>query len=217
MSGSYACLECESMSRFRPGAIFFSRHWARRSNNWWWKRSRWHSWHSQGTAMNRLDIWWLKKETTGPRYDRGPMYMCMMIALLCSSISLFLWGPVPGSNIQKDLSQFTQILLAGMLMLGSSICLFGAASGSLVAKKWSRRQSYNCGIAGMPAVLASLIFYTWAIYAGSTNIASGLGATLSPLLAIGTILNGLIFWLEKRRIQRNIHKIIQTEFNNEPE
>jgi hypothetical protein len=162
--------------------------------------------------MNRLDLWWTNHEKTR-RYDHSPMYVCMMIALSLSGISLFLWGPAEGSSLAL-LDIGIQLLFAGMLMFGSLICLFGSATGTkYFFKNWSQRRSYRIGISGVPAVVTSLLFYTISVYSAAQNIQSSLGGTLTPLLCLGATLNGIYFQLEVRRIERNVDRLTEGEYD----
>jgi hypothetical protein len=156
--------------------------------------------------MNRFDSWWTDHEKTR-RYDHGPMYVCMMLALSLSGASLFLWGPAEGSSLAQ-LDKVMQLFFAGMLMFGSFICLLGSATGTkYFFKNCNQRRSYRIGIAGLPTVVTSLVFYTISIYSAAQNIQSSLGGTLTPLLCVGAALNGVYFQLEVRRIERNLDRL----------
>jgi hypothetical protein len=165
-------------------------------------------------VIERLDGWWTR-HSDFRRYDRGPMYLTMMIALMFSAVSMLIQGPVPGSNLE-ELSEITQTMLALFLFAGSGLCVFGATVGSKYwFPRWGRIRSYRVGICGVPAVVTSLGFYSYAIYAGAVNVASALGGTLGPLMTLGTLINGFYFYLETRRIERNIVLVKKIEGQEE--
>lgn len=184
-----------------------SRHWWRSSTRWfnrsYQKANRW-----PGRFVELADHWW---RTRKRRYDRGPVYMAMILALWFTSISMILIGPVPDSSI-SELSSSTQRMLSISLFLGSSICLIGASSGSrYFLDSWKITKSYQWAIIGMPFIATSIGFYGYAVYVHTPNWASALGATLAPLLGMGGCFNSIFIWLESRRIEANVATITARE------
>lgn len=155
-------------------------------------------------------MWW-SHASDERRYDHGPMYVTTMLALWFTSISMILLGPTPTGPI-SDLSEITQIMLSDLLLMGSTTCLIGSASGThLLFRKWKRTRCYNWGIVGIPMVCTTIIFYGYAVAVNTQNFASALGGTLGPFLGIGCAVNGFYLWLEIRRIERNVEKLKQLE------
>lgn len=153
--------------------------------------------------ITKLDTWW-EEHSAGRRYDRGPMYFWMMLASFLTSISMILTGPVPNGSI-SELTFLEQSVLSWVLFLGSGLSVFSAMTGSRFwFPNWSRVKSYGMGLIGVPLVTSAYLFYAYAIVLGTENWQSALGGTLVPCLALGAAINGVYFFLEIRRIQRNV-------------
>ncbi|AXH46871.1 membrane protein [Mycobacterium phage Aminay] len=155
---------------------------------------------------NRVDRWW-SRVASDRRIDHGPMYVFVTTAMMLISLSLMLVGPVPKSSL-AGLSEATQDLLAIALFLGSATCFNGLASGTRFWRpKANKLSCYQLGIAGTPAVFGSLVVYGWATIAATTSWVSAVSGVLPPAIALGAITNGITFWLEVRRIRRNMATI----------
>ncbi|AKU45332.1 hypothetical protein MADRUGA_42 [Mycobacterium phage Madruga] len=157
-----------------------------------------------------LDAWW-EKNSSQRRYDRGPMYFWVMFASLLTAISMILTGPIPNGSI-SELNESEQIILAWTLLVGATISTFASLTGSrFLFPHWTRVKSYSVGLIGVPLVSSSFSFYAYALYINTANITSGLSGTLVPCLALGSAINGVYFFLEIRRIQRNVKFLKETD------
>jgi vacuolar-type H+-ATPase subunit I/STV1 len=138
------------------------------------------------------------------RLDHGPMYMCVMFALLMVSMSMIAVGPVPNSVVD-ELSNSTQDLLALCIFVGSAICVTGITLGTRFLRRGiDIRRCYILQICGMPAVTVSLWVYGWAIIHGTESWTSALGGVMGPMIGLGALINAVTFVREIRRINRNI-------------
>jgi hypothetical protein len=100
-------------------------------------------------------------------------------------------------------------MLALTLFIGSTIALVGVATGTRFFRpRIDPRRAYRLGIAGAPAYAASLAVYGWAIIAGTPSWPSALGGVLGPLIGLGALINAFTFWLEVRRIDHGVAKLI---------
>lgn len=154
-------------------------------------------------VLKKLDAWW-EAHSAGRRYDRGPMYFWTMVASLINGFSMILIGPSPNISV-SELNDLEQKLLAWTLFIGSAIAVFAATTGSRFwFPNFTRVQSYMVGLLGIPLVTASYLFYSYAIAMEVQDFTSALGGVLIFCVAIGTIINGLFFYLETRRIIHNL-------------
>lgn len=161
-------------------------------------------------SLTKLDEWWEGRFAVR-RYDRGPMYICMMIAVMLTAISIIILGPVPESSI-SELSSDLQKTLSTILLIGGVTCTIGSLLGSrFFFPGFSVVRSYGIGLIGIPLVASSMFFYGYAVMINTNNFASALGGTFAPLLGIGAAMNGVYFLLEIRRIQRNMEAIQAAE------
>jgi hypothetical protein len=146
------------------------------------------------------------------RLDHGPMYVCVIFALFLWSLSLLIAGPIKYS-VLDELSDETQDALALCIFAGSSMCLIGILSGTrFFARHTDPRRSYLWGVAGTPTTTAAVWIYFWAVVHGATSpLLSGMGSALSLLIPVGAFINAGLFLIERRRITRNIPKVLQQE------
>ena len=162
------------------------------------------------SVVHKLDNWW-ETHSAGRRYDRGPMYFWMMVACMITGLSLLIIGPTPQGSIDK-LDDGLEKVLAVLLFSGSAVCTFAATTGSRFwFPRWSRVLSYGVGLVGLPIVISSLMFYAYAVSNNTDNFTSALGGAFALLLALGAAINGVYFWLEMRRITRNVKFIKETD------
>lgn len=149
-----------------------------------------------------LDVWWSRRKR---RYDRGPVYVCVMIAVASFALSASILGPTPGGVVTEVLSKQTSDLMALCILFGSLVCLFGICAGSRwFFPKTSIRRCCQIGIIGSPALAVGLLVYGGAVVVGTGNPIVALGGILGPMIAIGDIVNAFFLVLEIRRIDRNI-------------
>jgi hypothetical protein len=157
-------------------------------------------------VIHKLDDWW-ETHSAGRRYDRGPMYFWMMVAALITGISLIILGPSPTGPVSKT-DPSVQNILAWILTIGAGASTFAASTGSRFwFPRWSRVLSYGVGMVGIPLVCASMLFYGYAVLQNTPNFLSTVGGAFCPLLALGAAINAVYFYLEVRRINRNVVKI----------
>lgn len=143
------------------------------------------------------------------RKDHGPMYVCVMIGLFGWSLSLLIAGPIRYSIID-ELSDTAQNILAGSIFVGSSMCLTGIVLGTrFIRRNIDIRICYAWGAAGTPGVSVAVGVYFWAAVHGSVSpILSGMAGALSLMIPVGAVWNAVYFWRERRRIERNIPRLL---------
>lgn len=92
----------------------------------------------------KIDGWWTR-HSDGRRYDRGPMYLSVLVGLFLTAISMLLQGPTPTGPISAALDAASQTMLATSMLIGTGSMLFGSAAGARlffqngsapVATKW---------------------------------------------------------------------------------
>ena len=160
---------------------------------------------------HKIDSWWTR-HSDGRRYDRGPMYLCVLAGMFLYAFSMLLKGPVPQGSVDSALNTSTQAMLSTSIVIGAASMLFGSAAGSrFFFPKWQRTRCYQVGIAGVPISVTGLIIYSWAIISETQNFLSAMGGAMTPLMAIGLSVNGFYFTLEIRRIERNVDVIKREE------
>jgi hypothetical protein len=143
------------------------------------------------------------------RLDHGPMYICVIVALFLWSLSLLIAGPVRYSIID-ELNDTAQNWLGGGIFIGSSMCLTGIVLGTrFVRPHIDIRTCYAWGAAGTPAISIAVWVYFWAAVAGSLSpVLSGMSSAFSLLVPVGVVWNAINFWIERRRIERNIPRAL---------
>lgn len=159
----------------------------------------------------KIDGWWTR-HSDGRRYDRGPMYLSVLVGLFLTAISMLLQGPTPTGPISAALDAASQTTLATSMLIGTGSMLFGSAAGArFFFPKWQRTRCYQVGIAGVPISVTGLVMYSWATITETPNFLSAMGGAMTPLMAIGLSVNGFYFTLEIRRIERNVNVIKREE------
>jgi hypothetical protein len=148
-----------------------------------------------------LDVWWEHKSGE-LRLDHYPANLCLLIGLICSSLSIILIGPVPNSRLTL-MSPDLQILMCICIFIGCLIKLHGVLAHS---RYWfpniSLKHCYQLGYNGAPIGAAGLFVYGFYLLEGTQNWLSALGTILTPLLGLGILLQGGVYWLESRRIEK---------------
>lgn len=143
------------------------------------------------------------------RKDHGPMYICVIIGLFLWSLSLLIAGPIRYS-ILDELNDTAQNILGVSIFLGSSMCLIGILLGTrFIRPKIDIRLCYAWGAAGTPAVSIAVWVYFWAVVHGSVSpVLSGMSGALSLMIPLGAVWNAVYLWRERRRIERNIPRVL---------
>lgn len=159
-----------------------------------------------------IDNWWSRHTR---RYDRGPVYVSVMISVVCYAISASITGPVPGSPINPILSPLTQDMMSMCILIGGSLCLLGTSVGSKhFFPKVSLKRAYTLGVIGVPMLAVGLVVYGVALTLGYSSFTAALGGVLGPLIAVGDIVQAFFLFLEIRRINRNIPLVVAVESSN---
>lgn len=148
----------------------------------------------------RMDDWWEKHAATH-RLDRNPANFCMLLGLVLSSLSIILRGPVPNSAL-SEMGDNLQLSMCGCIFGGLCIKLYGILGHS----RWFRpgmslRKAYQKGYQGAPVAAAGMFVYAYYLEANTSTWTSALGAALTPFLGLGILLQGILYWLEARRIE----------------
>lgn len=154
-------------------------------------------------SLAALDNWWTH-HVEDLRFDRAPMYVCVIFGSLFVAVSLYLVGPPPGSAV-NTLSIDFQKLLAAVLGFGCCVALFGTFAGSkLFFPNLNRQTTYKIGLAAAPAIISSMVVYSWTVMTEVESFTSALGGLIAPAIAFGNMVEASIFFFELRRISHNI-------------
>lgn len=155
-----------------------------------------------------LDLWW-EIHSENLRLDHNLANLCMLIGLICASSSVLLLGPSPTSAL-RVMPPELQIAMCCCIFTGCIIKMHGVFSNS---RFWFPRMSlkhcYQLGYNGAPIATAGLFVYGWYLLSNTPTWTSALGAVLTPLLGLGILLQGFVYWLEARRIERVERRMIQ--------
>jgi hypothetical protein len=93
--------------------------------------------------------------------------------------------------------------MCACILVGGLVKLHGVLSHS---RLWfpgtTLRRCYQLGYTGAPIASAGLFVYGYFILEHTHNWTSALGGVLTPLLGLGVLLQGGVYWLEARRIER---------------
>jgi hypothetical protein len=145
------------------------------------------------------DIWWRHK--TDRRLDRYPANLCLLFGLIFASMSILLIGPTPSSKLTL-MSTDLQMMMCACIFGGCIIKLHGVLAHS---RFWfpnmPLKYCYQLGYNGAPIAAAGLFVYGFYLLEGTPNWTSALGTLLTPLLGLGVLLQGVLYWLEARRIE----------------
>lgn len=154
-----------------------------------------------------LDLWW-DETSSSRRLDHYPANLCMLIGLILSSFSIVLQGPSP-TSVLVDMSPEMQIAMCVCIFGGCVIKLHGVLSHTRI---WfpskPLRKCYQLGYTGAPLATAGLFVYGYFILHSTPTWLSALGGVLTPLLGVGISLQGCVYWLEARRIERRERQMI---------
>jgi len=152
--------------------------------------------------INSLDGWW---EDVSPkrRIDLNLGNMFMLVGLMLPSLSIVLNGPVP-TSILVDMDDDLQISMCACIFFGCGMKLHGALSG----RKWwfpnmALKRCYTLGFSGAPIAFVGAITYGYYILHNTPNFWSALSGFSTPMFGTGILLQGLLYILEYRRIDRN--------------
>lgn len=160
-----------------------------------------------------LDLWWDETSSTR-RLDHYPANLCMLIGLLLTSSSIVLQGPSP-TSVLVDMSDPLQVAMCACIFGGCLIKLHGIASHT---RFWfphkPLRKCYQLGYTGAPLSTSGLLVYGYYILSNTPTWLSALGGVLTPLLGVGIALQGCVYWLEARRIERRERQMISIAKRN---
>lgn len=155
-----------------------------------------------------LDLWW-SINSPKRRIDHNAANLYMLAALILSSLSIVLQGPVP-SSVLEDMPDGLQVAMCACISIGCSIKLHGALSGSRwYFPKTRLKKSYRWGYTGAPMATVGCLVYGWFILSGTDTFLSALGGVATPLFGIGISHQAVLYWLESRRIAHNEHALIE--------
>ena len=158
--------------------------------------------HTVAHPIALLDSWW---EEVAPkrRIDRIPSNLCVLIGLMLPTFVIIFRGPAPATAV-ANMSVNMQVSMCSCIFIGCAIKLHGACLGARwYLKVRHLQQAYRWGYTGAPAAVAGLGVYTYYLFlATGGNVWNAISVCLTPALGIGIGLNGLMYWLESRRIDR---------------
>lgn len=141
------------------------------------------------------------------RLDHSRMYICVTFGLWITSLSLILVGPVPNSTI-SNLNEFTQMSMAGVIFVGTSIKLHGIISGTRFYKpNRDPRDYYSQAKWAAVATNVSMGVYVWSIfnYYGDLLL-STMGGSLGLFIVIGGFWTSWDFANEIDRLNTHFHR-----------
>lgn len=155
-----------------------------------------------------LDLWWEVK-SQNLRLDHNFANLCMIIGLICASASTLLVGPTPTSAL-RVMPPNLQMAMCSCIFGGLLIKLQGVAAHSRFwFPRWSLRRCYQLGYNGAPIAAGGLFVYGFYLIENSQYWTSALAAVLTPLLGLGVLGQGVVYWLEARRLERVERELIR--------
>lgn len=158
--------------------------------------------------IHSLDDWWAAAALVH-RLDHNPANFCMIVGLLLSSLSIILQGPTPSSTLSM-MSPELQIAMCTCIFSGLGIKLHGVFSHTRFwFPKKSLRKCYQNGYTGAPLATSGMLVYGYYIVSNTPTWLSALGSVLVGFLGIGVGAQGILYWLEARRIERNEATLIK--------
>jgi hypothetical protein len=154
-------------------------------------------------ALKRLEIaWseWSKKR----RIDSNFGNLFMLVGLMAPALSIVMNGPVPSSSL-ADMSDLLQILMCTFMFIGCGTKLFGALAG----RRWffNRMPLWTCyrlGVTGAFFASPAGWVYGYYLFNNTPNAWSAVAAVSTPCFATGIALQAVLYWLEARRLERNM-------------
>lgn len=157
-----------------------------------------------------LEVQWAASATRR-RLDHSPANMCMIIGLMLSSTSIVVQGPTPSSTLH-NMSANLQVAMCGFIVVGLGIKLYGALSHTCFFRPHvPLRLCYQKGYLGAPLAASGMLVYAWYIVDSiEGGWLSALGSVLVGFLGVGVMLQGAVYWLEARRLERVERHMILT-------
>ncbi|AYN57982.1 membrane protein [Mycobacterium phage Fowlmouth] len=144
------------------------------------------------------------------RLDHGRMYVCVVVGLFLTSLSMIVLGPLPDSTI-SNLNEFTQTSMAFVLFLGSLSCIIGMSRGTrFFFPRADLRDSYLIAKWSIPGVVASLGTYVIAILVNYGSIwLSALSGSIGASIVIGSLWNAWDFANEIDRLDEELKNEVE--------
>lgn len=155
-----------------------------------------------------LDNWWFRV-SPNRRLDRNAGNMFMLVGLMFPTAAIVIVGPVPNSAL-SGMPEWLQMWMCAFIFGGCATKLHGALSGfKYYRPKTTVKQAYSYGFIGAPFATSGLLVYGYFILANTPNWVAAVSGILTPMLGLGIGLQGVFYWLEFRRIQRNEDSMIE--------
>lgn len=187
-----------------------------RHNTWaadprWFGRALWAAvWDREATRNMKhvlrhpiaaLENWW---EASLPkrRLDHNIANMCMLFGLSLPALSIMLLGPTPTSAL-RDMSEQLQVAMCTCIFVGCVVKLHGALCHTrFYFPNKPLRHCYQIGYRGAPVASAGLFVYGYYLIEGTPTWTSAVGTVGTTFFAFGVLLQGGVYWLEARRLER---------------
>lgn len=152
--------------------------------------------------IRALDDWWFRV-SPNRRLDRNMGNLCMLIGLIFPTFVIMVRGPAPSTALHA-MPKWLQAWMCGFIFFGCLIKLHGVLSGT----RWyfphsTVKRCYSYGFIGAPIASSGLLVYGYFLISAVPNWIAAISATLTPMLGLGIGFQGIVYWLEWRRIDRN--------------
>jgi hypothetical protein len=125
----------------------------------------------------------LTRPEQGYRVDHQGYAPEIWVGLFATALYL-----IQGKPIIAGITDWLEISLGVVLALGSGLCLIGSAIGT----RWfqpqaPKRRSYRFHLVGLPLIIASLIWYSYAAATSGELVLIALGGALGLCIEIGSV------------------------------
>jgi hypothetical protein len=155
-----------------------------------------------------LDTWW-ERASPQRRLDMNMGNLFLLAGLMLPAMSIMLTGPSP-SSVLRNMSDGMQVCMCSAIFLGCGMKLHGAVAGRRFwFPKTPLKRSYTYGYSGAPIAAVGCITYGYYILTNTENFWSVLSGIGIPLFGVGVLLQGGLYLLEYRRIDRNERQLRQ--------
>jgi hypothetical protein len=125
----------------------------------------------------------LTRPEQGYRVDHQGYAPEIWVGLLITALYL-----IQGEPIVAGITDWIELTIDALLALGSGLCLIGAALGT----RWfqpdaPKRRSYGFHLVGLPLIILSLIWYSYAAATSGQLVLIALGGALGLCIEIGSV------------------------------
>jgi hypothetical protein len=158
--------------------------------------------------VHSLDKWWETK-FSALRLDHNISNFCVILGLIITALSTLILGSTPTSSLNVA-PRSTEMAMCACIFIGLSIKMHGVLAHS----RWyfpntTLRRCYQFGYTGAPIASAGLFVYGFYLIEHTELWSSVIGACVTPFLGVGVLLQGGMYWLEARRMERAEREMIR--------